>query len=70
MERGQNVQVIEFGGRKSVRRVVADHGQSVEVCNEGEWNAANRERRDPVGIGFPREYVLVEIDAEVRENGA
>jgi hypothetical protein len=57
MKTGQMVQVIEYGGRKLVRRVISDRGRIVEVCNENEWKSALRDRREPKGIGFPRENV-------------
>jgi len=57
MEQGQTVQVTEYGGRQIVRRVVADLGLSVVVCNEEEYLLAKAERRVPDGIGFPRDSV-------------
>jgi hypothetical protein len=57
VEPGSKVQVIEYGGRKLTRVVVADKGRSVVVCNEGEYASARAEHRDPDGIGFPREAV-------------
>lgn len=57
MNPGQKVQVIEYGGRKLIRRVVADRGASVVVCNEEEYVAAARQHREPAGIGFPRRVV-------------
>jgi hypothetical protein len=43
MKQVQRLQVIEYGGRKLVRRVAADRCQSVVVCNEREY--AMRSRR-------------------------
>ncbi len=57
MKRGDMVQITEYGGRKLVRRVVADRGQSVVVCNEEEYSSARAKGREPEGIGFPREAV-------------
>ena len=57
MERGQLVQVTEYGGRKTVRRVVTESGQSVVVCSEKEYLEAQKEAREPDGIGFRREAV-------------
>jgi len=62
MEQGRTVRVTEFGGRQSIRRVVADRGRLVLVCNDSEWEEAIREQRGPQGIGFPRENV-VEVEA-------
>ena len=58
MQRGEKVQVTEYGGGKLVRRVVADLGRTVVVCNEKEYASATGEGREPEGIGFPREAVV------------
>jgi hypothetical protein len=57
MDRGQVVEVTEYGGKKLIRRVIADRGGTVVVCNEAEYLAAIREKREPEGIGFPRKSV-------------
>ena len=57
MEPGTKVQVVEYGGRKLTRVVVADRGRSVVVCNEREYARARAEQREPEGIGFPRDAV-------------
>jgi len=57
MKAGTMVEVVEFGGRRLKRRVVADQGRIVVICNEEEYRRATRERREPKGIGFPRESV-------------
>ena len=58
MQPGDNVQVTEYGGVKLIRRVVADRGETVEVCNEAEYEAACTEGRNPRGVGFQRQYVI------------
>jgi hypothetical protein len=57
MQPGERVEVVEYGGGKLLRRVVADLGRSVVVCNEGEYQRATREGRKADGIGFPRQSV-------------
>jgi hypothetical protein len=57
MESGQYVEVTQYGGDKAVRRVVADLGRTIVVCNEAEYGAATQEKRKPEGIGFPRKSV-------------
>ena len=57
MQPGDVVQVTEYGGKKLIRRVVADRGQTVEICNEKEYEAATADGRHPRGVGFPRKYV-------------
>src|SRR5437016_1533284 len=58
MKRGDIVEVVEFGGRKLRRRVVADKGEFTVVCNEEEYKKAVAERREPAGVGFPARCVL------------
>jgi hypothetical protein len=58
MERGQKVEVTEYGGRRLIRRVVTDKGAIVVVCSEAEYQDAMREKREPESIGFPRHAVL------------
>jgi len=57
MEAGDRVQVTEYGGRKLIRRVVANRGESIVVCNEEEYKRATGKGREPDGIGFPRQSV-------------
>jgi hypothetical protein len=57
METGQLVEVTEYGGVKSTRRVVADRGAVIVVCNENEFDAAIADKRKPDCIGFPRKSV-------------
>ena len=52
MQPGDNVQVTEYGGVKLIRRVVADRGETVEVCNEAEYEAACTEGRIQGGLDF------------------
>ena len=59
MRRGQRVQVTECGGRKLIRRFIRDNGRTIEICNEAEYRAAVKEKREPEGVGFPREAVRI-----------
>ena len=58
MKRGDIVEVIEFGGRKLRRRVAADRGEFIIVCNEAEYKKAVAEHREPIGVGFPAQCVF------------
>jgi hypothetical protein len=51
---GSWVFVAEFGGKRLLRRVIADRGRSIAICTDEEYKAAHREGRPPVGIRFPR----------------
>ena len=55
--RGSKVKVREFGGGVIERRVVADKGAKVVICNEKEYQAAKEQGREPEGIGFPRDAI-------------
>jgi hypothetical protein len=57
MEPGQRVEVTEYGGVRGIKRVVADRGEVIVVCNEKEFDTAITEKRPPDGIGFPRKSV-------------
>jgi len=54
---GMTVLVREYGGRELTRRVVRDLGKTVVICNEREFSAARKERREPEGVGFPCDAV-------------
>ena len=60
MKVGDRVTVVAYGGKRLARRVVADRGRAVVICNEIEYSQAQVEGRKPDGIAFPRECVLVE----------
>ena len=57
MQRGDSVQVVEYGGGKVIRRVIADRGKTVEICNEVEYGAAVSEERRPRGVGVLRQFI-------------
>ena len=59
MERGDIVSVVEYGGRKLTRRVIADRGEVIDVCNEEEYRRALAESREPRGIGFRCDVVRI-----------
>jgi hypothetical protein len=57
MDKGQTVEVREYGGKKLIRKVIAERGAVVVICNQAEYDKAIREGREPEGIGFPRSAV-------------
>jgi hypothetical protein len=57
MELGDVVTVRAYGGEILTRRVVADLGKTIVVCSEAEFQRAQRNKREPSGVGFPREDV-------------
>jgi len=54
---GTAVRVRAYGGEILERKVVKDLGRSVVVCTEDEFRRAQREQREPDGVGFPRSDV-------------
>ena len=55
MQPGEIVQVTEYGVNKLIRLVVADRGQTIEICNEKEYEAATLECRSQKGVVFHRQ---------------
>jgi hypothetical protein len=53
LRKGDKVTAILYGGTMAERRVVADKGDVVVICSEGEYQDAEREGREPQGVGFP-----------------
>jgi hypothetical protein len=64
MQPGQWVTAKLYGGGTAARRVVADKGDVVVICADEEYAAALREKREPSGLGFPREDVLESVPAK------
>jgi hypothetical protein len=56
--KGQIVTALMYGGEQASRRVIADKGNTIVICSEEEYQRAEREGREPQGIGFPRQDVL------------
>jgi hypothetical protein len=58
MRYGAEVEVTEAFENKVLRRVVATDERNVYVCTEREFREAEAGGREPVSIGFPRQFVL------------
>jgi hypothetical protein len=58
VSKGQSVTVKLYGGKTAKRRVVAVKGDVIVICSEEEYQAAEREGRDPSGLGFPVQDVI------------
>jgi hypothetical protein len=63
MAKGQVVNVRLYGGAVAPRRVIADRGDVVVICSEEEYRTAEKEDREPIGLGFPRKDVIAEEPA-------
>jgi len=57
VEKGEVVKLREYGDNEIVRRVVRVEGDIVLVSREEEYQAAEREGREPVVAGVPLEKV-------------
>lgn len=62
MRYGQRVKVQEAFEIKDVKRVVSVSLATVYVCREEEYRQAQAEKREPVSVGFPRQFVLDVLD--------
>ena len=63
MSKGELVTVKLYGGKTAVRRVVAVKSKVIVICSEEEYVTAEREGREPSGLGFPREDILENLPA-------
>jgi hypothetical protein len=66
MVKGKVVRALLHGGAEAPRRVVADKGDIVVICSEEEYQRAQREGREPSGVGFPRADVVDPTEVAVR----
>jgi hypothetical protein len=58
MRQGDRITVRDYFGN-DLNRIVVDWDEDyVFVCDPSEWEAANRESRLPVSIGFHKKYVV------------
>jgi len=57
MRRGQIVEVTEAFAGQQLKAVTDWDDQYVFVCRREEYLRAQREKREPVSIGFPKEFV-------------
>lgn len=62
MRRGQVVEVREAFENKAVKRVVGIDERNVYVCTEDEYATALVERREPICVGFRRQFVVRVLD--------
>lgn len=62
MEIGVRIRLRAFGGHELVRRLVGRSGDVVHVCKEEEFQAAQREGRTAVVVGFSSNAVIEVLD--------
>lgn len=63
VESGNLVKVRVYGGEVVTRRVVAVSDERVLICREDEYEAAQREGREPVSVGF-RKGDIVSVESQ------
>jgi hypothetical protein len=54
----KRVTVTVFGGAIEEKILVEEREEVLIVTTEDEWNAAEREKRAPVVVGFRKEYLV------------
>lgn len=54
----QRVTVREYGGRIVEKVLVREMGNVLMVTTPEEWNSSQVEEREPVTVGFRREYLV------------
>ena len=52
------VTVVEYGGKHVEKVLVEDKGDVLLVTTPQEWNDSQRESREPIVVGFRREYLV------------
>ncbi len=67
MKPGTKVILRCYGEEQLVRRVIKVLEDVVIVCQDDEYLAAQREGRDPLGVGFNIKYVLGESKQDIIE---
>ena len=60
MREGDLVRVKAYGGEEFVRRLVEVRGDVFLICRDEEYEAARREGREPVCVGFRKEDIVSE----------
>lgn len=58
LQKGDFIRVKVYGGQLVDRRLVEVRGQMAVVTTDEEYQAAQRERREPICIGFPLSDVI------------
>ncbi len=60
MKIGQNIKVKAYGGEVIIRRVVQLGKDIVYICKEEEYQKAQKEKREPICVGFNTKSVVEE----------
>jgi hypothetical protein len=63
MDRGLEVLVRGYGGNERRLRVWEDHGDSVSVCSDDEYERAVTQGDEPLYVGVARDAILEAYEA-------
>ncbi len=66
MERGGWVRLRAYGGEVITRRVVEIDDEMIAVCRDDEYQAAEREGREPITVAFWKEDIIDDAEMAVR----
>jgi hypothetical protein len=58
MKTGDLITVIDFEGRKLLRKAVEISVEVVYVCTEEEYDSALQIGKEPICVGFGKEFVV------------
>jgi hypothetical protein len=58
MQIGQIVKVLDAFENEQYRRIVSFDSRNVYVCRDDEWESSRTDNRQPISIGFPRNFVV------------
>lgn len=64
IEKGNLIRISTYGGKVVSRRVVEVGEQAVILTTDEECQAAAKEKREPVRIGFPLADVIEAVERE------
>ncbi len=54
---GSLISAIDFRGNRLVRKVVEISGETVYICTVEEFDLASKLRKQPLCVGFNREFI-------------
>jgi hypothetical protein len=70
VSKGQLVTVKLYGGKTATRRIVAVKRDVVVICTEEEYRDAELQGREPSGLGFPYEDIILPSEPLKKEAGS
>ena len=62
MKVGQLIKLRAYGGEEIIRHVIRLDNDIIVVCRPDEYEKANLEGREPIGVGFKLKDVITEVE--------